>query len=66
VCCVGGFLCDELITNSEEFYRMCVGLETSAIRRLRSQWAVAPEKKKTLLSWYISILSAGATEKCSG
>jgi hypothetical protein len=64
VCCVVSFLCDELIMRSEESYRVCVGRETSAIRRLRPQWAVAPQKKE-LFSWFISILSAGAAEKCS-
>ena len=31
VCCIGSGLCDELITRSEEFFRLCVsvcGLET--------------------------------------
>jgi hypothetical protein len=34
VCCVGSGLCDELISRSEESYRVCVcDLETSTMKR---------------------------------
>ena len=51
VCCAGSFLCDELITRSEESIRVCVcvcvcDLETSKGGDLYSIWAVAPRKKE--------------------
>jgi hypothetical protein len=53
VCCVlsGRGLCDELITRTEESYRLCCvvvcDLETSRMRRPR--WFAAPQKKNHLL-----------------
>jgi len=50
VCCAGSGLCDELITRSEEYYRVYVslcGLETSTMRRpIPELGCCATEKKK--------------------
>jgi hypothetical protein len=50
VCCVGSSLCEELITRSEESYRVCLivcDLETSNVRRPRPDWgSYATQKKK--------------------
>jgi hypothetical protein len=51
VCCVGSGLCDELITKSEESYRVCVcvtvcDLETSKKSGLGASWAVATQIEK--------------------
>ena len=47
VCSVGSSLCNELITRSEESYRVCVYLwviyKTSTLRRLHPTWTVAPQ-----------------------
>jgi len=60
VCCVGIGLCDEMITRSEESYRVCV----SNLRHLRGGlgpiWAVDPKQqnivhyniKYSIISWW--------------
>jgi hypothetical protein len=56
VCCVGSGLCDELITLSEESYRVCVcvcvcvvlvcDVETSERDHLGPIWAVASQERE--------------------
>jgi hypothetical protein len=53
VCCVGSGLYDELITRSEESYRVCVcvclivcDVETSTMRRPRSELGCCATEKK--------------------
>ena len=64
VCCAGSGLCDELITRSEEYYRVCVcvlcvcvcvcvsafGLETSKMRRRILELGRCATEKKLLTS----------------
>jgi hypothetical protein len=45
VCCEGSGFCDNLITCSDESYRVCVWLGTSTLRRPRPHWVVTPQKK---------------------
>jgi hypothetical protein len=52
VCCVGNGLCDELITRSEESYRVCVSISERS-RNLKSEAAraqvgAATAQKKTI------------------
>ena len=50
VCCVGNGFCDELITRSAEFYRVCVSncvslYKTQKWGGLGQSWAVTSQKK---------------------
>ena len=61
VCCVGSGHCDELITRSEESYRMCVCVCVCVIWKpkhwdsLGPTWAVEPRKKWNKYSGYYSV-----------
>jgi hypothetical protein len=57
-CCVRSGLCDELITRSDESYRLCVcltvcDLETSTIRRPSPNWTVGTKKEKHEKNMYV-------------
>jgi len=63
VCCVGIYLCDELITHSAESYRVfvCVYviiivfyLEMSAMGGLRPRWTARPQKES--VTWKFSVV----------
>lgn len=48
MCCVDSVLCDELVTRSEESYRLCVtvcDLETSTVRQHRPELGGSAKKK---------------------
>jgi hypothetical protein len=55
VCCVCNSFCDELATNSEEFYEVCVCVCVCVSKcvwsRLGLSWFVVPQKKNMFLEW---------------